>query len=283
MHYDQTYYQTIWHNILGEYTTESPIRDFGDITRAAIVTRFLQYDVFPALQKQERCIIHDYGAGNWLYLGSLFQVCASQTSSILLKGVDYSEEALSFGVQKFLQQQPANVEVQIEERDILEALSVQKDASVDCVLSLETLEHVYADQEIFQHYCRILKPGGFLIVSVPNNQPFFLSLNWFLYAFFRQRLTEKDQVVGHVRRYSIPSLLALSADIDVAIRHIEPYGFLLSDYLKRVVAWMDHHTPVLGKLLFPLCMRLLFLEHRWWHRIHVHSSEGFFVVFQKHE
>jgi 2-polyprenyl-3-methyl-5-hydroxy-6-metoxy-1,4-benzoquinol methylase len=282
MYYDQAYYRTIWHNILEKYTIHAPIRDFGDITRAALVAHILRQTVFPALQKQERYCLHDYGAGNWLYLGELFQVCASQPARIFLKGVDYSQEALSFASLKFHSQQPANVELQIQESDILEALVEQKDASVDCVLCLETLEHVYADEEIFRQYGRILRPGGFLIVSVPNTQPFFLSQNWFSYRFFRQRFTEKDRVVGHVRRYSVTSLLALSSGTDAAARLIIPYGFFLSDYFKRMIAWLDEHIPALGKLLFPLCTRLLFLEHHWWNSLQVRSSEGFFAVFQKH-
>jgi SAM-dependent methyltransferase len=283
MLYDQTYYQTIWHRILSTYTLDSPIRDFGDITRASLLTRLLRQYVVPTLQPSAHWRVHDYGAGNWLYLGALFELCASLPISIHLKGVDYAQEALAFGMEKFRQRQPANVEVQIEAGDMLLLLTMQQEGSVDCILCLETLEHVLADQDAFRHFCRLLSPGGFLILSVPNRQPFWFSLNWFCYVFLRQRLTEKDRAVGHVRRYSVPTLLALAAGTDVAVLHIEPYGFFCSDYLKGLMAWTDQRIPELGKWLFPLCTRLLFLEHRWWNSLHVSRSEGFFVVFHKHE
>jgi 2-polyprenyl-3-methyl-5-hydroxy-6-metoxy-1,4-benzoquinol methylase len=283
MQHDQSYYQSIWHTILEKYTGESPIRDLGDITRATLVARFLQQYAFTHGQQKEGYRIHDYGAGNWLYLGALFQVCGQQAHSIILKGIDYSEEALSFGLQKFRHLQPANVEVYIERSDILQTLSAQKEACVDCIICLETLEHVYADREIFRHYCRILKPGGTLIASVPNKRPFLLSYNWFSYVFFRQQFTTKDRRVGHVRRYTTASLLALVENTTMAVHHTELYGFFFSDYLKRIIAWMDHDMPRLGHYLFPLALRLLFLEHRWWNRFPLQSSEGIFVIFKKHE
>lgn len=47
-----------------------------------------------------------------------------------------------------------------------------KDNSVDCVRSIAILEHfnMYDGVVVFKDWCRILKPGGELIVKVPNVQ-----------------------------------------------------------------------------------------------------------------
>ena len=66
------------------------------------------------------------------------------------------------------------------------------------MISLETLEHVYEDEKIFSELVRILVLDGFLIVSVPTKQPFWLSKNWFLYVLANKRFTEKDRIVGHL-------------------------------------------------------------------------------------
>jgi len=43
-------------------------------------------------------------------------------------------------------------------------------AEYDAVVSFETLEHLIAPAEALEEFCRILKPGGTLIASVPNNR-----------------------------------------------------------------------------------------------------------------
>ncbi|MEZ6096634.1 MAG: class I SAM-dependent methyltransferase [Pirellulaceae bacterium] len=43
--------------------------------------------------------------------------------------------------------------------------------SVDVVVSFETLEHVPHDEQLIAEFLRILKPGGLLICSTPNQWP----------------------------------------------------------------------------------------------------------------
>jgi ubiquinone/menaquinone biosynthesis C-methylase UbiE len=45
------------------------------------------------------------------------------------------------------------------------------DASVDLVVSFETIEHVPDDQRLLKEFHRILKPGGLMICSTPNEWP----------------------------------------------------------------------------------------------------------------
>lgn len=46
-----------------------------------------------------------------------------------------------------------------------------EDSSVDVVVSFETIEHVPNDELLLQEFYRILKPGGRLICSTPNQWP----------------------------------------------------------------------------------------------------------------
>jgi len=49
------------------------------------------------------------------------------------------------------------------------------DDSTDAVISFETIEHVKDDVSLLEEFWRILKPGGLLICSTPNNWPVDLS------------------------------------------------------------------------------------------------------------
>lgn len=42
------------------------------------------------------------------------------------------------------------------------------DASFDCVVSIETLEHVASESTTLNEMLRVLRPGGWLVISVPN-------------------------------------------------------------------------------------------------------------------
>ena len=76
MDYNQDYYQNIWRHILSKYTPSSQIRDFGDLTRAQIVSRLIHHYVLTE-RTQSIVSITDFGCGNWLYLGAMYQVFAA--------------------------------------------------------------------------------------------------------------------------------------------------------------------------------------------------------------
>lgn len=59
-------------------------------------------------------------------------------------------------------------------------------ASFDCVLCSEVLEHIPDDMKAVSELRRVLKPGGVLVVTVP---------------FQKRYWAEDDEYVGHLRRY----------------------------------------------------------------------------------
>jgi SAM-dependent methyltransferase len=75
----------------------------------------------------------------------------------------------------------------------------------DAVTMFDVLEHVPAHEEAVAEVHRVLRPGGFIIVSTPND-------NWrFPYYPFMQRFCPTDEEImdqwGHVRRGYAPSEL----------------------------------------------------------------------------
>jgi len=83
-------------------------------------------------------------------------------------------------------------------------------ASFDAVTMFDVIEHVPDDQKAMSEVLRVLKPGGYVLVSVPNE-------NWrFPYYRFMKNMcpreAEKFAEWGHVRRgYSLEQLSNLIA------------------------------------------------------------------------
>ena len=65
---------------------------------------------------------------------------------------------------------PDEVEVYQTEKRPLSSFS---DNSFDVIISLDVLEHVNNLQELFVEFCRIIKPGGRIIVSGPTENLFY--------------------------------------------------------------------------------------------------------------
>lgn len=74
------------------------------------------------------------------------------------------------------------------------------DASFDCVLASEVLEHVVDDRRAMAELARVLRPGGVVAISVPRFGP--EAVNWALSAAYH------GVEGGHVRIYRLGQLLA---------------------------------------------------------------------------
>jgi SAM-dependent methyltransferase len=84
----------------------------------------------------------------------------------------------------------------------------------DLVLSFEVLEHLEDDAGALRQWCRWIRPGGSLMLSVPARQA---------------RWTATDDWAGHLRRYERADLLALFATAGLTVVRHECYGFPLSN------------------------------------------------------
>ena len=90
-----------------------------------------------------------------------------------------------------------------------------QDPGFDTVLYIDVLEHIETDREELAQAARLLAPGGHLAVVAPAHQALFSPF---------------DRSVGHFRRYSRRSLLALAPPgLRVAtVRYLDSVGLLAS-------------------------------------------------------
>jgi 2-polyprenyl-3-methyl-5-hydroxy-6-metoxy-1,4-benzoquinol methylase len=78
-----------------------------------------------------------------------------------VSGVDVNPGALDWAVRYWKRPNNAFAQMDVSRFDVL-------GASFDAIVSFETVEHVEADTAVLAGFSRTLRPGGVLIVSVPN-------------------------------------------------------------------------------------------------------------------
>jgi len=91
------------------------------------------------------------------------------------------------------------------------------DQSFEYVTCLEGLEHIENPQQAMREFARVLKPGGHLIVSVPNILNIEERLKWLLYGY-----------TSHFKPISRPAVERLRAEYDDRVEiaaHINPIGY----------------------------------------------------------
>jgi len=71
-----------------------------------------------------------------------------------------------------------------------------KDKSFDCIISLETIEHIQNYQTVFKEFYRLLKKDGILIISTPNKNRFNRPKNPFHYKEF-----SKNELIKFLNEY----------------------------------------------------------------------------------
>jgi SAM-dependent methyltransferase len=86
------------------------------------------------------------------------------------------------------------------------------DASLDLVVAFDVLEHLEDDDAAVREVHRVLRPGGHYVVAVPCDPAL-----W----------SAHDEAVGHVRRYTRPTLTALLVRGGFAIGPMRSWNVLL--------------------------------------------------------
>lgn len=79
-------------------------------------------------------------------------------------GIDLNPQAIEYAKAKH-----AGLGIEFQVGDVA-AMPIESD-SIDVVVSFETIEHVPNENQVVAEYARVLRPGGLLICSTPNEWP----------------------------------------------------------------------------------------------------------------
>lgn len=148
-------------------------------------------------------------------------VARARQSGIQAEGIDLSTSAV-----RTAQQRGVPVE-----RLELSALAAQRPGAYAAVCSFQVLEHVTNPWEFLDWSCTLLKPGGRLIVCVPNAQ-----------SFLQYRFDALDMPPHHVSRWSALTMQTLGDRLPIRLEqvHYEPlpvyhvYGYVQAQGAARI-------------------------------------------------
>jgi ubiquinone/menaquinone biosynthesis C-methylase UbiE len=152
--------------------------------------------VFGASLNTERLDVLEIGPG----AGSNLSIWDRNFSSVVIADADVSALRLSLG-------HNPNGAV------LLDASSLPfRDEAFDHVLLGDVIEHLVNDLDAMKEVCRVLKPTGLAVVTVPAYQ--------FLWG-------EQDRLAGHQRRYRLRGLRQVLLAAGFHIRHIGYFNWIL--------------------------------------------------------
>lgn len=158
----------------------------------------------------------EIGCGRGFYLKALKEI----RPKMEITGIDLNEEYLQ-RAKKYIN----NNEIKIIKGDVTK-LKFKKN-SFESVIASEVLEHIKRDDVVLKEVERVLKPGGIVMISVPNyNYPFWWDpINWFLERFFRIHIPARIWWLagiwaGHVRLYEEEGLVKKVKDSGLVIEKV---------------------------------------------------------------
>jgi SAM-dependent methyltransferase len=186
--------------------------------------------VLDQIQVNDIC---DIGCGNGVFTGDL-----KQRINCNLIGVDSNEYALK-------QASSLGFDELIQVGDFTKDQLPIDDASVDFVICKDVLEHLIDPVFLTNEISRILKPGGYFLVHVPNHFPiwgrlkFLLTNNIDTFSYFPQ---SSRHDFPHIRFFTLSSMISL----------LKISGFKMAENLSFFFA----QPPLLHRLM-PIWFRKL--------------------------
>lgn len=131
-----------------------------------------------------------------------------------------------------------------------------QDNSIDFILFNHVLEHIPDDIGALKEVKRILKPGGCLILGVPNEGAWFWQT---AYKLQPETLAQSD----HVHFYTAKTLTAKCEEVGFDVEGVHPIGWGVPhwgwDARLRKHKFLDDLFEVLGKLFLPSQATSLYL------------------------
>jgi len=174
-------------------------------------------------------------------------------------GVDIRKRFIAYAKKKMTKEEKHNLEWIVADA---RSLSFRSN-SVDCVLLLEILEHTKLPEKMIEEACRILKKGGYLVVSTINQKRIKIESKSISYSDFRKGISEIEGFEStakgsqHVFEFQEKELLKLLKQFNLRILDTRTMVFLGFHLLAKLLNY-DILSSLERKIL-----KTLFLKDRF--------------------
>ena len=238
-----------YHSVAGDYQYRAlhsghPMQRFWHAGKLTLIDEL----IVPHLRAGSRILEVGCGAGNLL-------LQATVPGSYPL-ALDLSMQALTF-VRSRLQDVTPDRGFSCTQA-IGEALPLVE-ASFDCVLMSEVIEHLEAPEVSLREAGRVLRPGGRLLVTTPNYRSFWPLMEW---AVDRLNMAPKMGGEQHISRFHPASLrkllvgLGLTVEYFGSIYNLSPFLSLVSAEQARNQLQRElHNRSSLGMILVAVAIK----------------------------
>lgn len=135
------------------------------------------------------------------------------------------------------------------------------DRNFDCIIFADVLEHLVDPQRCLQHALEHLKPGGCLVVSLPNIR----HISALRAVWLGGRFPQRDRGIfdrTHLRWFTVTDAHSLLTDsglkvssINLALRWGDHAGGRLNHLLNRLPRAIKEWAPVREFLTYQVCLR----------------------------
>ena len=203
------------------------------------VTRKWEYEVALAdLRGRDRILEIGSGSGN-------FMILAREEAGLSIEGLEQNREAIIEAVRRGLQVREATVE----------EIAKESPGIYDAVCSFQVFEHIAKPKEFLDACCALLKPGGLLIVGVPNQD-----------SYVRHMVNPLDMPPHHMTRWTRQAFERLPAYFPLKLHRTayEPLG-------DQTRLYVDTYARILRQ------GKLRFITHPWfyWRTVRLIDYFGF--------
>lgn len=207
-------------------------RDDYALAKYSIILRWLP--------KGENLVVLNAGCGS----GEM-NILLSRNRTWHIDGIDMDDRAISMS--RHLKER-----YRVKNLDIIQVNMQEYDGAVlyDIIVCNDVLEHIEDDRQMIKRLSEILKPKGFLCISVPALQGLF---------------GYHDEMLGHYRRYDKDSLMRKLSQ-DFKVEKCRYFGFGLIPVALLYSRWLRKPYPVgqqkEGSILRKFLDRMLWTESR---------------------
>ena len=144
------------------------------------------------------------------------RILSQDGKAIAVKGIDIDNEAIEYAIRKYSN---AGLTFKTASADN----TGEDSESFDAIISFETIEHVPDDVTLVKEFSRILKPGGLLICSTPNNWPIDVSQH-------HLRTYDLNTISSLLKnKFNIEKTFNQNSGTDYFYNHNQPPGIVETD------------------------------------------------------